>query len=142
MRKITILLMVCLSLTFISCTSPTQPPAERDLQVAAKQFSTITFDLAMKAKYAEFMRAYDIVKNSQDPVARTAALQQMSNSYVEIEYLLVQAERAQSLLRAGREWVRSQRGVLNVLIEKWQEAKKVAVPASQPSLTTTSLPSE
>jgi hypothetical protein len=134
-----IISIICIIFVF-GCTAPTQPSAERDLQVAQKQFATITYDLAMKAKYAEFMRAYDLVQTSQDPNERAQAVQQMSNAYTDIEFLLVEAEKAKGLLREGREWVRAQRGVFNVLIEKWSDAKKVVSTTSQPSVTTSKLP--
>lgn len=132
-------LLIVATLT-VGCTSPTQPPAERDLQVAAAQFNTITYDLAIRVKYNAMMRSLDIIKTSNDPAVREKALLDMSDAYADVEYLLVQAERAQGLLRSGREWVRAQRGIFDVLISDAKEAMARVDAKQKPTLTTTSMP--
>ena len=139
MRKSIICILVSsLILLSVSCTAPTQPSAERDLQVASHQFNTITFDLAMRAKYSAMVDALRVVKTSENAEEREAALIAMSDIYSEVEFLLVQAERAQSLLRNGRQWVRSQRGIFNVLVEDIKEAKVRA--DAKDKLSTEALP--
>lgn len=123
------------------CTSPTQPSAERDLQVAAKQFDSIAFDLAIRVKYNAMKNALAVIKTSSDPAEKEKALIAMSDTYQEVEFLLIQAERAQGLLRSGREWVRAQRGIFDVLIEEGKEAKRRADAKEKPVLETKSLPS-
>lgn len=137
----TIAVMVLVALVAAGCTSPTQPAAERDLQVAARQFNTITYDLALKAKYNAMMNALQVVRTSEDAAAREKAVLAMSDQYQEVEFLLVQAERAQGLLRSGREWVRAQRGIFTVLLEDFKEAKKRADAKAPPAPTTVPLPS-
>lgn len=125
------------SLGFVGCTPPTQPAAERDLQVAAQQFDTITYDLAAQAKYAAKKKAIDTVKASNDPVEREAAVKELSKTYANVEFLRIQAERAQGLLRSGREWVRAQRGIFDVVLEDIKAAKAAAVdPVDVPVITT------
>jgi hypothetical protein len=140
MKKILITTLL-LSFLVVGCTSPTQRPAERDLQVAAKQFGTITYDLAIRCKYNAMMNALHTIRTSSDPVVRENALIEMSDQYAEVEFLLIQAERAQGLLRSGREWVRAQRGIFTVLLEDAKQAKANVDAKQKPSKpTTTSLP--
>lgn len=148
MKKYTAIMMtVVLLVGFIGCTSPTQPSAERDLQVASEKFDTIVYDMALRAKRAEIRRVISIIQESNDPKEREKAVVEMSDTYAEVEFLLIQAERAQGLMRSGREWVRAQRGVFSVLFEEYKESKaraeaKAKVEAQQKSqLQTTPLES-
>lgn len=138
MKKL-IALSFILILVTTGCTSPTQRPAERDLQVAAKQFDTITYDLAVKAKYGAMMNALGVIRTSGDPEERQKAVVTMSDAYSDVEYLLIQAERAQGLLRSGREWVRAQRGIFDVVMQDMKKAQANA-NAGQPSVTTGNVP--
>ena len=120
------LVFIALLVGTIGCTAPTLPSAERDLQVASRHLGSVTYELAYLAKFNAMMNARQIIKTSDDPGVRETALITALDAYSDIEYYLVQAERAQGLLRSGREWVRAQRGFLSNLVEDAKEAKKRA----------------
>lgn len=119
------MLLVPILFLYTGCTSPTQPVADESLRIAQQQFRTIVDDLATLGKQAALDEAYkEVTGNEGNSEARGNALIKMSDRYEDISWLEVQAERAQGLLRDGREWVQAQRGIFDVLVDDWTRAKE------------------
>ena len=126
--------------TTVGCTSPTQPYADKSLQLASQQYRTIVTDLAVMSKQSALDSAYAVITTEQDPTKRGEALIQMSDIYQKVSWLEVQAERSAGLLRNGREWVLSQKGIFNVLVEDWKKSSDNAELNKKVEVTTQETP--
>ena len=116
--------IMVLSLLCLGCTAPTQPWAEKNLQIGQDKYDEVVKSLADISYQSALDTADNIVRVSENGEERSNALIKMSDKYHQVSYLEVQAGRAGELIRNGREWVHSQRGVLNILWEDIQEATK------------------
>lgn len=125
-----------LPLFLVGCTAPTQPWADENARLASQQFYTITDDLALTAKYQALMRALDRIAEASTPEEKKAIVLEMSDVYQDISFLEVESEKAQGRLRAARRWIHAQRGIGNVLMEEWEEARNRADVAKKPTLST------
>ena len=128
MKKLLILLCVLMCYgelsCLIGCTSPTQPWAERSLQLGQDKIEANATKLADLAYQKTLDEADRVIKESDDPKIRAAALQKLSNTYHKISFSEIQIGRAGELLRNTYEWVHSQRGFLSILWEDWQKASE------------------
>jgi len=124
----------------VGCTAPTQPWAEKNIKMGQAQYAGVVNDLANIAYQRTLDEADRLVREKEDPAARSAAVVKMSDEYHKISYEEIEAAKAAELLRNSYEWIHAQRGILNILFEDIGKAIKQSdendkIPVSQPAET-------
>ncbi len=132
------LVMVCcflLSPVLVGCTAPTQVIAENALQKAKDEDHKIINDLALRAKQSaiEIMRykVYDAVEKQSTEDADSAMLAFM-NELDKIHFMQITHERALRLTGMAERYIWEQKGWLDILLEEWEQAEKIAEEKAQP----------
>jgi len=125
MRKFIWLIPILVVLA--GCTAPTQPLAAQSLQVGADQEHSIVYDLATMARQSATnvgVAEAQAAALASDPELAKKAVEKAVSEFDKVLYLLVQHERARALIRVGQRFVWEQKGVVNIMIDEFKEAKK------------------
>ena len=121
-----IVLIISLSL-LVGCTAPTQPIADQAMSVGIAQAHSIVMDLIRLQMQRIGDSAIQSVRgaaSSQDPDAAQAIVVSVMTDVQKVQYLQQQHERARALMRIGQQYIWEQKGIVNILIDEFQEAKE------------------
>lgn len=129
MKKMFMLGLVCalLGLTMTGCTMPTQKIAAQSLEQGANHAHTVFYDMSRIARQSILDQgAASAVKAVQDQSTDGAqqAVKRVFDDMNKVDYLHVQWERARALIRVGQQYVWEQEGIVNVMIDEFEQAKK------------------
>ena len=136
-RKIGLVMVCCflLSPALVGCTAPTQVIAENALQRAKDEDHKVINDLALRAKQSalEIVRykIHDAVGEQNTEDADSAMLAFM-NEMDKIHFMQVTHERALRLMGIAERYIWEQKGWLDILLEEWEQAEKIAEEKSKP----------
>lgn len=128
MKKIMIGLLLSLSLSSFACTSPTQIVAEDALKRGSIAKDKLVVDLSMLARQSFLDEAADDINeavNEKDAHKAQDALLKYANMTEKVVKLLIQNERAKTLTRVGERFIMEQRGIVDIWLSEWDEAKKI-----------------
>lgn len=112
---------------FVGCTMPSQRIAAEAIDRGAKQEHNIITDLTKIAKQSAVDNGVAKARAaaaSNNPDAAQAAVQEAVTQFDKIAWLQIQHERARSLIRVGQSYIWSQKGIFDIMVEEFQEAKK------------------
>ena len=124
MKKICFLMSIFLCLG--ACTPPSQRIASDSLQRGISHGHSIITDLANMAKQSTVnqgvaeARAAVLTANEQ---AAQDAVQNTVSQWDKISWLQIQWERARGLMRVGQQFVWTQKGIFNLIVDEFKEAK-------------------
>ncbi len=125
MKKV-IWFVIPILVVLIGCTTPTQYIAANSLERGVDQTANIVSDLSTMAKqYAVDMGVAEarLAATAGDADAAQVAVQKAVSQFDKIGWLQIQFERSRSLIRVGQRFVWSQKGVFDILISEYEEAK-------------------
>lgn len=130
-QKIGLVMAVCLLLSpiMVGCTKPTQVIAENALQRAKDEDHKVINDLAIRAKQSalDIMRAkVHAAIASQNTGEADAAMLAFMNELDKISFMQITHERALRLMGVAERYIWEQQGILNILLDEWEQAKKIA----------------
>ena len=126
MKNFLLTLIVC---SLIGCTAPTQRVAEKSLEIGIRQENSIILDLINLNKQKavnEAVRKAVSAAEANDLNAVQLAVEGLANEFQKVEELRVEHEKARQVLRIVQQYVWSQRGILDILLGEFQEAKSKA----------------
>ena len=123
------LIMICLTVGLIGCTSPTQRFAERSLQLGVTQQHSVYYDMSRIARQEILNNgaaAVVVAADNQDATAAQAVVKDVFDKMGDVDKLNIQWERARALVRIGQQFVWSQQGILDIMKKEFDTASKRA----------------
>jgi len=109
------------------CTAPTQPIAAESLRIGIQQEHTVVTDLANIAKQSAVDQGVAKARaaaEQSNPDSAQSAVEEAVTQFDKVGWLLIQHERARSMLRFGQMYVWSQKGVFDIIVDDFKEAKQ------------------
>lgn len=128
MKKFTIVVLSLLP-CFMGCTAPSQRVAADALQRGVDQEHSIVSDLSTIAKQSAVdngvAEARTAAANGNADAAQ-AAVEKAVSQFDKIGWLQIQHERARSMIRVAQTYIWSQKGIFDIMVKEFEEAKNRA----------------
>lgn len=143
------LICFCMSACVLSpgCTPPSQKAAERAMSIySAQERALVSGETKQDLALANLAKQYAVdlgvaeartAASNASPEGAQAALEKAVNRFEKINWLLIELEKNQSLLRITKFYIWQQRGALDVFLEDWQKAKEQVESEEVPQPTST-----
>lgn len=129
MRKAILFVPVLALSMLISCTAPTQRIASVAIQRGVEQEHNIINDLSVIAKQSAVDKGVAEARAAAiagDADAAQSAVEKAVTQFDKIGWLQIQHERARSLIRFGQVYIWSQKGIFDLMVDEFKEAKNRA----------------